>query len=102
MNFTLLKALAVLVPVSVLCIGSAAAFAKEKTFRSAIQLAGAGCLMLVVLVHVCEALRLFQWMRWGDPHSLGHYVDLVSVILGLTLLSVGYGLRVLIARRKGI
>src|SRR5215469_7430137 len=100
MHLTLLKALAVLVPVSVLCIVSAAAFAKEKTLRSAIQLLGAGCLIVVVLAHVFEALRLFQWMRWGN--SLGHYVDLVSVILGLTLLPLGYGLRVLIARRKRI
>ena len=102
MNLTLFKALAVLVPVSVLCIVSATAFAKERTLRSAIQLLGASCLMIVVLAHVCEALGLFQWMRWGDPHSLGHYVDLVSIILGLTLLPLGDGLRVLIARRKGI
>jgi len=102
MNLTLLKALAVLVPVSALCIASTAAFAKEKTLCSAIQLCGAGCLMVVVLAHVCEALRLFQWMRWGDLHSLGHYVDLVSVILGLTLLPLGYGLRALLERRKGI
>jgi hypothetical protein len=102
MNLTLLKALAVLVPVSALCITSTAAFAKEKTWRSAIQLCGAGCLMLVVLVHVFEALRLFQWMRWGDPHSTGHYVDLVSVILGLTLLPLGYGFRALNGRRTGI
>jgi predicted Na+-dependent transporter len=102
MNLTLLKALAVLVPVSAACIVSAAAFAKEKKMSSAIQLLGAGCLMLVVFAHVCEALRLFQWMRWGDPHSTGHYLDLVSAILGLTLLPFGYGLRVLIARRKGI
>jgi|SRR6516165_9635365 hypothetical protein len=102
MNLTLLKALAVLVPVSVLCIVSAAAFAKEKRLPSAIQLFGAGCLMVVVFVHVCEALRLFQWIRWGDLHSLGHYVDLVSVILGLTLLLLADGLRVLIERRKRI
>jgi hypothetical protein len=102
MNLTLLKALAVLVPVSVPCIASTAAFSKERTLPSAIQLLGAGCLMVVVFAHVCEALALFQWMRWGDPDSLGHYVDLVSVILGLTLLSLGYGLRVLTPQRKRI
>jgi len=65
MNLTLLVALAVLVPVSVLCTGSATAVAKERTLPSVIQLFGAGCLMLVVFAHVCEALGLFQWMRWG-------------------------------------
>ena len=41
--------------------------------------------MLVVLTHVSEALHLFPWMHWGDEHSLGHYLDFGSAVLGLTL-----------------
>ena len=46
--------------------------------------------MLVVLTHLCEALHLFPWMRWGSEHSIGHYLDLWSAVLGLTLFPIGY------------
>jgi hypothetical protein len=45
---------------------------------------------VVVLTHVCEALHLLPWMRWGEPDSAGHYLDLSSAALGLTLLTAGY------------
>jgi hypothetical protein len=50
------------------------------------QLVGAGCLLIVVLAHVAEALRLFPSMGWGESDSLGHYTDLASAVLGITLL----------------
>jgi hypothetical protein len=43
-----------------------------------------------VLVHVFEALHLFPWMHLGEEHSVGHYVDLSSAVLGVTLLPLGY------------
>jgi hypothetical protein len=46
--------------------------------------------VLVVLTHVAEALGLFPAMRWGAPDSVGHYLDLASAVLGVTLLPVGY------------
>ena len=61
---------------------------------SCLQLIGAGCLVVVVLTHVCEALHLFPWMHWGDEHSIGHYVDLGGAVLGLALFPVGYLLHV--------
>lgn len=54
------------------------------------QLVGASCIVLVVLTHVCEALRLFPAMHWGLEHSAGHYLDLVGAVLGLTLFPAGY------------
>jgi hypothetical protein len=65
-------------------------FARRKTMFSLLQLVGAGCLVVVVLTHVCEALHLLPWMRWGEPDSAGHYLDLSSAALGLTLLTAGY------------
>ena len=47
-------------------------------------------LLAVVLTHVCEALNLFPSMQWGDDHSIGHYLDLTSAILGFTMFPVGY------------
>ena len=95
MNFTLLKALAALVPVGMLFCGSAVLFSKGKTFRSFLQLLGAGCLAVVVLAHVFEALHVFPWMHWGLENSVGHYLDFCGAVLGLTLFPTGYLLHAL-------
>ena len=83
-------ALAALVPVCMLFVGSAVLFSRGKTVCSFLQLLGAGCLVMVVLAHVSETLRLFPWMHWGLEHSAGHYLDLGSAVLGLTLFPIGY------------
>jgi hypothetical protein len=87
---TLIRALVALVPACILFSGSAVLFFKTKTVCSLLQLLGAGCLVVVVLTHVSEALRLFPWMHWGVEHSAGHYLDLWSAVLGFTLFPIGY------------
>ena len=99
-NITLLTALTAFVPAVFLCFGSALLFSRERTVFSFLQLLGAACLILVVLTHVCEALGLLPWMHWGDKHSVGHYLDFGSAVLGLTLFPLGYLLHVL-AKRSG-
>jgi hypothetical protein len=84
-NATLQIALLALAPVSVLFAGSAILFLRGKTVASFLQLVGAGCLAVVVLAHICEALGLFPWMHWGLKHSIGHYLNFWSGVLGLTL-----------------
>jgi hypothetical protein len=95
MNAMLLKALVALLPASLLISGSLALFLRGKTVYTFLQLIGAGCLILVVLTHLSEALHLFPWMHWGLKDSVGHYVDLSSVVLGLTLFPIGYLLHAL-------
>lgn len=56
---------------------------------------GWGCVVVVVLTHLFEALQVLPWMRWGEQHSVGHYVDLSSAILALTLFPIGYWLQAL-------
>ena|ERR1700736_4393742 len=90
MNATLLKALVALLPACMLLIGALALFARGKTVSSFLQLLGASCMVVVVLTHVSEALRLFPWMGWGLEHSAGHYLDFWSAVLGLTLFPIGY------------
>ncbi len=90
MNPTLLKGLVALVPTCTLFSGSAVLFFRGKTVCSFLQLLGAGCLVVVVLTHVCEGLHLFPWMHWGLEHGAGHYLDLWSAALGLTLFPLGY------------
>jgi succinate dehydrogenase/fumarate reductase cytochrome b subunit len=98
MNATLLKAVALLVPAGSLLLYSIA-LSKRKAPWSALQLLGAACLVVVVLTHICEALRLFPWMGWGSARSAGHYLDLSGAILGLTLFPAAYVLRAVTKRR---
>ena len=94
-NLTLLKALAGLILIGVLCASSTLTHRKKRSWSSAFQLAGACLLLVVVASHVCEALQLLPWMDWGATTSAGHYLVLVSAISGLTLLSFGLLLRVI-------
>jgi hypothetical protein len=86
----LIKALVALVPVSMLLSGSIIFFVRRRTVGSCLQLFGGGGLAVVVLIHVSEALGLFPWMRWGLEDSPGHYLDLLSAVVGLTLFPTGY------------
>jgi len=61
---------------------------------------GAACLITVVLTHVAETLHLFPGMGWGLPNSPGHYLDLVSAILGCTLVLLGFLGRAFIQRKN--
>ena len=98
MNATLSKALVALVPAGILFICSVFLFLRERNLGSFLQLLGAGCLVVVVLTHLCEALHLVPWMHWGLEHSAGHYLDLGSAVLGLTLFPIGYLLHALTKR----
>jgi hypothetical protein len=93
MNPTLLRALAALVPVAFIVIVSVAAFLRSRNVPAFVQLAGATCLLLVVLTHICEGLRWFERMQWGERHGAGHYLDLTGAVLGVILFPVGYLLR---------
>jgi hypothetical protein len=90
MDTALLRALVALVPTCMLFSGSALIYFKGKADWSILQLVGAGALVMVVLTHVCEALRLFSWMGWGLDHSVGHYLDLFAAVIGATFFPIGY------------
>src|SRR5438876_8471350 len=64
MNATLSKALVTLVPAGILFVGSVLLFLRERTLGSFLQPLGAGCLVVVILTHVFEALHLLPWMQW--------------------------------------
>ncbi len=93
MNAISVRVLIALVFVLTLDAWSAAVFVRTRTVGSVLQLLGATCLLTVVLTHVAEAAGIFPFMHWAARHSAGHYVDLCSAILGITLFSVGILMR---------
>ena len=93
MNVTLVKALLVLIPAWWLLARSASLVRQRSTPAYVLQLCGSACLMIVVLTHIAEALHLFPFMGWGEAHSAGHYLDLSSAVLAVTLLPVALFLR---------
>ena len=99
MNITLVKALIVLIPAAVLAARSAFII-RRNAVAGLLQLSGSLCLAIVALTHVAEALHVMPFMGWGQAHSAGHYVDLTSALMAVTLLPVGY-LWDLRARRRG-
>ena len=99
MEVNLLKALVALLPAGALLFGSTVLFRTGRNVGSFLQLVGAGCLVIVALTHIAEALHLFSWMQWGLEHSVGHYLDLWSAVLGITLFPAGYLLYALTKRR---
>jgi hypothetical protein len=79
-----------LVPAGILLAGSLVRLSRRKTVGSLLQFIGAGCLVVVVLTHLFEALHWLPSMGWGLERSAGHYVDLASGALGVTLFPLGY------------
>jgi hypothetical protein len=71
---------------------------KGRTVWRALQLVGLACLLIVVLTRVADAFHIFPVMGWGLPSSPGHYLDLVSAVLRVTLFSVGFLANALIRR----
>jgi len=97
MNPTLLRAVLALVPALALLAVFLIRFTRTTSTGALLQLLGASFLVVVVLAHVCEGLGLLPWMQWGRPHSIGHYVDLASAVIGVTLVPLGY----VLARKRG-
>lgn len=85
--------------VGIICGASARSFTKEKTTLAILQLVGAGCLLVVIFAHVCEAFGFFPSLGWGRPGTEGHYIDLGSALAGSILLAFGYFGRWIVRRR---
>ena len=90
MDATLLRALTGLAVVGPLVVWSVVRLQRWPTAGARLQVIGSVGLLAVVGAHVCEALQLFPAMGWGRPNTVGHYFDLTSATVGVTLVPVGY------------
>lgn len=87
MTPTLARSIVVAVPVTLFLVMSIARLSRRRTASTAMQSAAALCFLVVVLAHVAEGAHLLRFMGWGEPHSVGHDVDLGSAIFGVVLLT---------------
>ena len=100
MNPTLLKALAALAPICMLLVGAKSCLLERSELRLPCNCSVPQGMMMVLLTHLCETFQLFPWMHWGKENSIGHYLDLSSAILAVTLFPFGYLLHALARRRR--
>src|SRR5262249_55588479 len=84
-----LKGILALAATSTLLAGSAIHHQRRGTIGSLLQLLGAACFVVVALAHVFEALAILSALGWGQPRSIGHYIDLGAAVLGVTLVFAG-------------
>src|SRR6185312_5067841 len=99
MSHAFLKALLALFPACLLLLGSGIRFRREKVLATRMQLIGASALVLVVVTHMREALHLFAAMHWGQENGAGHYLDLVSAVIGFSSFPTGYLMQAFRERR---
>jgi len=92
MNPTLVKTAIALIPAVTLVVYSATLLARKHSVAAGLQLSGAVLLLVVVLTHIAEALRVFRSMGWGQPDSAGHNIDLASATLGGILLVLAFAI----------
>jgi len=86
----LARAASIGLPVAVLLAVSVGRLSQSRSRSAWFQLLGALCLTGVVFAHVAEAEGWFPAMGFGEAHSLGHYVDLLSAWLGAGLLMAAF------------
>jgi hypothetical protein len=89
MNLAALKSIVALAVTSALFAGLAIPYRRRGTGGSAAQLLGVACFVVVALTHAFEAFAILPALGWGQPRSIGHYIDLGAAILGITLVFAG-------------
>jgi hypothetical protein len=52
--------------------------------------------------HVFEAFAILSALGWGQPHSIGHYIDLGATVLGVTFIVVWSSCRALTTRVRRV
>jgi len=88
-----LKGLLALAVACVFLIVSVALLLTRRGLGAVLQALGLGCFAVMALTHVFEAFSVLPSLGWGQPHSVGHLIDLVAALLGIALVTVSFLLR---------
>ena len=62
---------------------------------------GCGSFAVMALTHVFEAYSLLPRLGWGKPHTVGHFIDLITALLGITLVGASFLLRSVQRQSRG-
>ncbi len=62
---------------------------RRSTIATTLLAFGTAFFVIIAIAHVFEALALLPAFGWGQPRSTGHYIDLTSAVLGITLIVAG-------------
>ena len=65
-------------------------FLTRRGLSSTLQALGIGCFGVMALTHVFEKFSILPDLGWGQPHSVGHFIDLVAALLGVTLVTTSF------------
>jgi hypothetical protein len=93
MSAAVLKGLLALAGAGVFLGVSIVLFLTRRGLSSALQALGLACFGVMALTHVFEAFSIFPTFGWGQPRSVGHFIDLVAALLGVTLMTASFLLR---------
>ena len=85
MNLAVAKDVLALAATAALFAGATVLYGRRRGIDFLLLLVGAGCFVVVALTHVFETFGLFPTLGWGQPRTVGHYIDLAAAIVGLTL-----------------
>ena len=90
MSASVLKGLLALTAACVFLGVCAVLFLTRRGLSSALQALGIGCFGVMALTHVFENFSILPELGWGRPHSVGHFIDLVAAVLGVTLVTTSF------------
>ncbi len=89
----MLKGLLALVGALVFLGVSLALFVTRRGRAPALQALGLACFGVMALTHVFAAFAVFPTLGWGQPRSVGHYIDLFAALSGIALMGAGFAFR---------
>jgi hypothetical protein len=89
MNVAVVKGLLAMTAACCLLGGLAVLCRQRRTLGSLFLVVGASSFVIVALAHVFEALGILRAAGWGQPRSVGHYIDLGAALLGFILMLAG-------------
>jgi hypothetical protein len=90
MSAASLKGLLALAAACVFLTVSVTLFLTRRGLVWGLQALGIGCFGIMALTHVFEAFAILPAFGWGQPRTIGHLIDLVAALLGVTLVVTSF------------
>ena len=90
MTAAVIKGLLALAGASIFLAVSAALFVTRRDLGAALLATGIGWFGVMALTHFFESFSILPAFGWGQPHSVGHFIDLAAALLGIVFVTLGF------------